>query len=162
MPDEPWEPKAHLLVNPDFLPAATCACSHPIQGNGHSQGIRFQMVIFRVLPWEKSPEGPTIKKFNLARNFQSRSKFLISLENFNLDVSNSPQKIGPRGSLEIYILARNFQSRSKSRIFLIIGHSGSHVAGGRKSGLTNWCAFGPQGFLLSEPGSERKVLTSET
>ena len=36
------------------------------------------------------------KKFNLDRNFQSRSKFLISLENFNLDVSNSPQKIGPR------------------------------------------------------------------
>ena len=37
------------------------------------------------------------KKFDLDRNFQSRSKFLIfKLENFNLDVSISPQKIGPR------------------------------------------------------------------
>ena len=57
------------------------------------------------------------KKFNLARNFQSRSKFLISLENFNLDVSISPQKIGPRWvarskisfSLEIFNLARNLE-----------------------------------------------------
>ena len=32
------------------------------------------------------------KKFDLDRNFQSRSKFLISLENLNLDVSISPQK----------------------------------------------------------------------
>ena len=55
------------------------------------------------------------KKFNLARNFQSRSNSLISLENFNLDVSNSPQKIGPRWvarskisfSLEMFNLARN-------------------------------------------------------
>ena len=36
------------------------------------------------------------KKFALARNFQSRSKFLISIAFYNLDVSNSPQKIGPR------------------------------------------------------------------
>ena len=54
------------------------------------------------------------KQINLARNFQSRSKCLISLENFNLGVSISPQ-IGPRWvarskisfSLEISNLARN-------------------------------------------------------
>ena len=54
------------------------------------------------------PRGPNDLKI------QSRSKFLISLENFNLDVSNSPQKIGPRWvarskisfSLEIFNLAR--------------------------------------------------------
>ena len=57
------------------------------------------------------------KKFDLARNFQSRSKFLISLENFNLDVSISPQKIGPRWvarskisfSIEIFNLDRNLE-----------------------------------------------------
>ena len=37
-----------------------------------------------------SQEGPTIK------NFQSRSKCSISRENFNLDVSISPTKIGPQ------------------------------------------------------------------
>ena len=50
-------------------------------------------------------------------NHQSRSKFSISLENFNLDVSISPQKIGPRWvarskisfSLEIFNLARNLE-----------------------------------------------------
>ena len=31
------------------------------------------------------------KKFNLARNFQSRSKFSILLDNFNLDILNSRQ-----------------------------------------------------------------------
>ena len=58
------------------------------------------------------PEGPTIKKI------QSRSRFSISLEifnfdrKFNLDVSNSPQKIGRGGWL-----ARKLHSRSKFRIF---------------------------------------------
>ena len=43
------------------------------------------------------PRGPNDQKtFNLARNFQSRSKFLIPLGYFDLDVSSSPQKIGPR------------------------------------------------------------------
>ena len=28
----------------------------------------------------------------------------------------------------------------------------SHLAGGRKSGLTNWCAFGPQGWCLYRKG----------
>ena len=58
------------------------------------------------------------KKFDLDRNFQSRSKFLISLENFNLDVSIAPQKIGPRWvarskisfSIEIFNLDRNLES----------------------------------------------------
>ena len=57
------------------------------------------------------------KKFDLDRNFQSRSKFLIPLENFNLDVSISPQKIGPRWvarskisfSIEIFNLDRNLE-----------------------------------------------------
>ena len=55
------------------------------------------------------------KKFNLARNFQSRSKCLISLENF----IDFPTKNGAAGggSLENFILAPNFQSRSKSRFF---------------------------------------------
>ena len=66
------------------------------------------------------------KKIDLDRNFQSRSKSLISLENFILDVSISPQKIGPRWvarskisfSIEIFNLDRN------PRIFLILGPSG--------------------------------------
>ena len=57
------------------------------------------------------------KKFDLDRNFQSRSKFLISLENLNLDVSISPQKIGPRWvarskisfSIENFNLDRNLE-----------------------------------------------------
>ena len=57
------------------------------------------------------------KKFDLDRNFQSRSKFLIALENFNLDVSISPQKIGPRWvarskisfSIEFFNLDRNLE-----------------------------------------------------
>ena len=66
------------------------------------------------------------KKFDPDRNFWSRSKFLISLENFNLDVSISPQKnrAAVGGSLEKFILARNLQSRSRTRIFLIFGPSG--------------------------------------
>ena len=68
------------------------------------------------------------KHIDLDRNFQSRSKFLISLENFNLDVSISPQKIGPRWvarskisfSIEIFNLDRNFE------FFLIFGPSGYH------------------------------------
>ena len=68
---------------------------------------------------QRTQRAQRSKIFDPDRNFWSRSKFLISLENFNLDVSISPQKIGPRvgGSLENFILARNFQSRSKSRIF---------------------------------------------
>ena len=67
------------------------------------------------------------KKLNPDRNLQSRSKFLIPLKNFNLEVTISPQKnrAAVGGSLENFILARNFQSRSKSRIFLIFGPSGS-------------------------------------
>ena len=75
-----------------------------------------------------SPEGPTIKKFNLARNVQSRSKFLISLESLNLDVSISPQQKGRGGRLarKFHSLARKFQSRAKSRnVFEIFGPSGT-------------------------------------
>ena len=55
------------------------------------------------------PKGPNLEKFQVfAWNFQSRLKFSISLENFNLDLQNSPQKIGVCGWL-----ARNFQSRLK-------------------------------------------------
>ena len=65
------------------------------------------------------------KKFDLARNFQSRSKFLISLENFSISTSRpTKNRAKAGGSLEKFILARNFQSRSKSRIFLIFGPSG--------------------------------------
>ena len=55
------------------------------------------------------PEGPAIK------NIQSRSKFSISIENFDLNVSNSPQNIGLRWvacskmsfSLEIFNLSKS-------------------------------------------------------
>ena len=63
------------------------------------------------------PRGPNDqKKIDLDRNFKSRSNFFISLENFNLDVSISPQKkTGPRWvarskisfSIEIFNLDRN-------------------------------------------------------
>ena len=75
----------------------------------------------------RQPRGPNDQqKFDLDRNFQSRSKFLIALENFNLDVSISPQKIGPRWvarskisfSIEISNLDRNLE------FFLIFGPSG--------------------------------------
>ena len=57
------------------------------------------------------------KTCDAARNLESRSKILISLENFNLDVSISHTKIGPRWvarsgfsfSLEIFNLARNLE-----------------------------------------------------
>ena len=63
-------------------------------------------------------KGPTIKNIkNPDRNAQtSRSNFLIfKLENFNLDVSISPQKKGRGGWL-----ARKFHSRSKFSISLEI------------------------------------------
>ena len=40
------------------------------------------------------PKGPNLEKFKIAWNFQDRLKFSISLEIFNLDLRNSPQKIG--------------------------------------------------------------------
>ena len=57
------------------------------------------------------------KKFDLDRNFQSRSKFLILLENVNLNVSISPQKKGRGGWL-----ARKFHSRSKFSISIVISN----------------------------------------
>ena len=89
-----------------------------------------------VCPWDGwgfvpgtiAPEGPSEKMFMCSlfigffapQKTQSRSKFSILIEifNFNLDVSNSPQKIGPRWvarskmsfSLEIFKLARNLDS----------------------------------------------------
>ena len=68
------------------------------------------------------------KKFNLARNFQSRSKILISLE-ILMSTSRFPTKdrAAVGGSLENSILARNFQSRSKSRFFWSLGPLGKSV-----------------------------------
>ena len=50
------------------------------------------------------------KNFGLDRNFQSRSKFLISLENFESRCVDFPTKnrAAVGGSLEIFILDRNF------------------------------------------------------
>ena len=81
---------------------------------------------------EEAPEqfrAQRSKKFDLDRNFQSRSKFLVSLENFNLDVSISPKKIGPRWvarskisfSIEIFNIDRNLE------FFLIFGPSGNSL-----------------------------------
>ena len=61
-----------------------------------------------------------------------RSKFLISIEIFDLDRKFQSRRLdfptknraAVGGSLENFIPARNFQSRSKSRIFLIFGPSG--------------------------------------
>ena len=55
-----------------------------------------------------NPKGPNLeKKFKIASNFQSRLKISISLEIFNPDLQNSPQKnrglVG--GSLENVKLA---------------------------------------------------------
>ena len=37
----------------------------------------------------------------------------------------------------------------------------SHLAGGRRSGLTNWCAFGPQGSFASDVASKRHCMTHQ-
>ena len=63
--------------------------------------------------WTQRAQRST--KFNLARNFQSRSRFLISLKNFNLDVSIPHKKQGRGGWL-----ARKLHSCSKSSISLEI------------------------------------------
>ena len=65
------------------------------------------------------PEGPTIKKI------QSRSKFSISIEIFNLARRFQSRRLdfptkhraAVGGTLGNFILARNVQSHSKSRIF---------------------------------------------
>ena len=61
----------------------------------------------RVIAESLAQRAKTLKKVNLAWKFQSRLKISISLENFNLDLQNSPQKnrglVG--GSLEIFNLA---------------------------------------------------------
>ena len=72
---------------------------------------------FLLLFFPQTQRAQRSKKLDLDRNFQSRSKFLISLENFNLDVSIYPQKIGPRWvarskisfSIEIFNLDRNLE-----------------------------------------------------
>ena len=55
---QPWGPKAHWLVSPDFLPPARCDFSHSRKGKrptllkripfekGHYQGIRFKKAVF--------------------------------------------------------------------------------------------------------------------
>ena len=84
----------------------------------------------------KEPRGPNDQKKSISLEiFNLDRDFVISLENFNLDVSISPQKnrAAVGGSLENFILARNFQSHSKSQLFLIIGPSGKSLRffGGR-------------------------------
>ena len=77
------------------------------------------------------------KKFDRARNVQSRSKFLISLENFNLDVSNSPQKIAPRWVARSKI---SFSWRT-FRIFFVffrLGEGEGGVRGRREGGWLNF------------------------
>ena len=73
----------------------------------------------RAFTWvHANPEGPTIKKLRSRSKYSISIEILISLENFNLDVSNSPQKkVGLRWvaglkisfSLEIFDLARNLK-----------------------------------------------------
>ena len=71
-----------------------------------------------------------LKKINLAWNSQSRLKISISLEIFNPDLQNSPQKIGFGGWL-----AWNFQSRLKI------------------SRSWNFSRFGPLGLLFFHSSS---------
>ena len=91
--------------------------------NGHFAGVTPAIFVIFVdfrglrtkIPCSQRAQGS--KKFDLGRNFQSRSKFLISLENFNLDVSISPRKIGLRWvarskisfSIEIFNIDRNLE-----------------------------------------------------
>ena len=114
-------PSGNFRPNPPELPRSPSR-------SGSSQEAGRKIVLKSLAIGNHNPEGPTIKKFDLDRDFQSRSKFLIfKLENFNLDVSISPRKIGSRwvARSKISFLDRNFQSRSKSRIFLIFGPSGN-------------------------------------
>ena len=67
------------------------------------------------------------KNFDLDRNFQSRSKFLIALKMFSLDVSISPQKIGPRWVARSKIsFSIEISISIKISNFLIFGPSGAH------------------------------------
>ena len=83
-------------------------------------------------PWQRQTQrAQRSKKFDPDRNFWSRSKFLISLENFDLHVSISPQKIGPRWvaglkisfSLEIFNPDRNLEFFWSLGPLGICGHS---------------------------------------
>ena len=87
---------------------------------------RQDLEMFSIFGPLGNPEGPTINKI------QSRSKFSISIDIFNLAREfqsrhldfHTINRAAVGGSLENVTLARNFQSRSKSRLFLIFGPSG--------------------------------------
>ena len=89
----------------------------PNLGNGKGVITKGVFSLEDSLESLNSQRAQRSKKYDLDRNFQSRSNFLISLENFDLDVSISPQKIGPRWvarskisfSIEIFNLDRNLE-----------------------------------------------------
>ena len=102
-----------------------------------------------------SPEGPTIKKN------QSRSKFSISIENFNLARKFQSRRLdfptknraAVGGSLENLILARNFQSRSE---FWSLGPLGFSLRKSKKSQnsldlscLQIWHAKSPNNYEIA-------------
>ena len=67
-----------------------------------------------------------LKQFNLDWEFQSRLKISISIENFNPDLQNSPQKIGVcwGSRLKFSISIENFNPGRRSWIFSIFGSLG--------------------------------------
>ena len=72
-----------------------------------------------------------LKKINPDWNFQSRLKISISIENFNPDLQNSPQKIGVCwvARLKFSISIENFNPGGRSWIFSIFGPLGTLWAG---------------------------------
>ena len=80
---------------------------------GQNTGTAFPALRLGVVLYPRGPNDQ--KKFDLDQNFRSRSKFLISLEIFNLDVSISPQKIGPQ-----WVARSKIHSRSKFSISIEI------------------------------------------
>ena len=106
-PSFPFRPCPHLLPPFPSSPPPSSPHYSLVQKNPRVRKIRV-----------RNPRGPNDRKNSISlEKIQSRSKLLISLENFNLDVLISPQKIGPRWvarskisfSLEIFNLARNVE-----------------------------------------------------
>ena len=114
-PEQENQDSQHMLNQPrGSFPERT--------GDSQSKGVfpfRLEKILGTPAGWREtqSQRAQRSKRINLDRNFQSRSKFLISLEIFNLDVSISPQKIGPRWvarskisfSIEIFNLDRHLE-----------------------------------------------------
>ena len=114
-------PAVHWIAQTSSLNCLSCRNPHQTPHSlnclppFHWKPLFFTEKCFVASPSTKNPEGRTIKKKN-----HSRSKFSISIENFNrarkyqsrrLDLP-AKNRAAVGGSLENFILARSFQSRS--------------------------------------------------